>query len=77
MVRKQLSCLLKEWLPNFHNMNKLYMRFGGKWQLVPFNDLKELSKEEAWADMPIEAIKYVKSLKEFDASIFTKITGIK
>ncbi len=31
---------------------------------------------EAWKDMPIEAIEYLKSLPEFDANIFKRVTGI-
>lgn len=31
---------------------------------------------EAWKDMPEEAIEYIKSWPEFDASIFKRVTGI-
>ena len=31
---------------------------------------------EAWKDMPQEAIDYLKSLPEFDARIFKRVTGI-
>ena len=37
---------------------------------------KAIQKEEAWADMPKEAIEYIKSLPEFNAKIFFEVTGI-
>jgi hypothetical protein len=45
--------------------------------LVPMDQTKELSKDEAWYGMPKELLEYIKSLPEFDAEIFFEITGIR
>lgn len=46
---------------------------------LSFNNLKDLKSDNkwkcAWADMPQEMLDYIKSLPEFDAQIFKKITG--
>ena len=39
--------------------------------------IRKDGKEEAWRDMPREAIEYIKSLPEFDGDMFYEITGIK
>lgn len=52
--------------------------------LVPYfpeeesNEIKKAIEvlEKVWKDMPIEAIEYVKSLPEFNAVMFKRITGI-
>ena len=64
------------WKPTFNNIKSLYLKNGSNWVKTPIKDAEEISKKEAWADMPKEAIDYIKSLPEFDADIFTEITGI-
>ena len=65
------------WYPTFNNLKSLYLKAGSIWEETPIPNAKEISKEEAWAEMPKEMLEYIKSLKEFDAKIFYKITGIK
>ena len=38
--------------------------------------IKEKTDKEAYSDIPTEMIEYVKNLPEFNANIFTKITGL-
>jgi len=68
---------LNGWRPTYNNIKALWFANGSDWKLTPVKDAKELQKEEAWADMPTAAIEYVRSLPEFDADIFEKITGLK
>lgn len=75
-VLRNLYICLDGWTPTFNNLKSLYLKHGSKWKLTPIPQAKEISKKEAWADMPQKAIDYLKSLPEFDAEIFTKITGI-
>lgn len=75
-VRKKLYIFLNNWRPSFNNMPELYDESGQKWSKTPIPLAKEINKKEAWKDMPIEAINYLKALPEFDAEIFKEITGI-
>ena len=75
-VRDELYNKLNGWKPTFNNIKALYIKSGSDWKLTPIQDAEELSIKEAWSGMPIKAIEYVKSLPEFDAEMFTKITGI-
>ena len=75
-VKFKLYTYLKGWKPTFNNLKSLYLKHGCDWKLTPIPQARELSKKEAWANMPKEAIDYLKSLPEFDAEIFTEITGI-
>ena len=75
-VRKKLHIFLNNWRPSFNNMYELYDESGQKWSKTPIPLAMEKSKKDAWADMPKEAINYLKSLPEFDADIFKKVTGI-
>lgn len=68
---------LNGWTPTFNNLKSLYLKYGSEWKLTPIHRAQEISKEEAWRDMPIEAIEYLKSLDEFDPDMFFEITGIK
>ena len=68
---------LNGWRPTFTNIKALYLANGSDWKLTPIQNTQALSKEEAWADMPKEAIDYVRSLPEFDAAMLEEITGIK
>ena len=75
-VYDRLQRALNGWTPTFNNLRGLYRKFGNDWKLVPIPEAAEISKEEAWRDMPKEAIEYVASLPEFDAAMFKEITGI-
>ena len=75
-VYDNLIDTLHDWRPTFNNIKSLYLKSGSDWIKTPINDAEEISKREAWADMPKEAIDYIKSLPEFDADMFAEITGI-
>ena len=76
-VQNNLVRLLNGWIPTFNNLKSLYLQYGSDWKLTPIPRAAEISKEEAWRDMPREAIEYIKSLPEFDGDMFYEITGIK
>ena len=57
-------------------MNIYYVTCAGDWQRVPADRIKEVDNATAYKDMPKKLIEYFKSLPEFDAEIFTEITGI-
>ena len=75
-VREKLYDKLSGWRPTFNNIKALYLANGSDWKLTPIKDAENISKKEAWADMPKPAIKYVKSLPEFDAEMFKEITEL-
>ena len=75
-VKDKLFNLLGDWKPTFNNLKSLYLKSGGKWARTPIPNAKELSIKEAWEGMSQKAIEYIKSLPEYDAEIFKKITGI-
>ena len=60
-----------------YEVGKTYKIPGKEWKKTPVTQAKEIQIKEAWEGMPKEAINYLKSLPEFDANIFEKITGIK
>ena len=64
------------WNPTFNNLKSLYVKHGSDWKKTPIPKAGEISKEEAWEDMPIVAIEYLETLPEFDADMFFEITGI-
>jgi len=76
-VRDKLFTLLQGWQPTFNNLKSLYLKNGSEWAKTPIPNAEEISKKEAWADMPKQAIEYIRSLPEFDAEMFFEITGIK
>ncbi len=67
---------LKGWSPTFNNIKAIYLKNGSDWKKTPIHQAKELSKKEAWAGMPKEAVELVQSWPEFDAEMFQEITGI-
>ena len=75
-VYRHLFDTLHGWRPTFNNIKSLYLKSGSDWVKTPIKDAEEISKKEVWADMPKEAIDYIKSLPEFDADMFAEITGI-
>ena len=76
-AHRTLMAKLNGWRPTFNRIKALYLANGSNWKLTPIQNAQEINKEEAWADMPKEAIAYVRSLPEFDAAMFEEITGIK
>ena len=72
-----LNLKLNHWEPTFNNLKSLYLKSGEIWEQTPITSAKSIQKEEAYKDMPKEAIEYLKSLPEFDIIIFEKVTGIK
>jgi hypothetical protein len=76
-VINNLKDKLNGWEPQFNDLKSLYIKNGSDWRLTPIYNASDLQIKEAWGDMPKNAIKYIKSLPEFNANIFEKITGIK
>jgi hypothetical protein len=76
-VFEKFANKLNGWKPTFNNIKALYIKHGNDWKLTPIKNAEEISKQEAWQDMPVEAIEYIKSLPEFDAEMFEEITCIK
>jgi len=75
-INSEFRTIISEWYPQFNNLKALYLKSGSVWEKTPIPNSMSLSKKEAWHDMPIEAIDYLKKQKEFDAKIFEEITGI-
>ena len=76
-VRLELFSRLGDWKPTFNNLKSLYIQHGSEWKNTPIPNAEELSIKEAWEGMPKAAIEYIRSLPEFNATMFEKITGIK
>ena len=76
-LRDKLFKKLNGWEPTFNNLKSLYLKAGEDWKKTPIPQAAEIQKEEAWKDMPQEAIDYIKSWEEFDADMFFEITGIR
>jgi len=80
-VRDNLYSKLGDWYPKFNNAFELYVKNGSDWSKVKASEICGTLDNweepyEAWKDMPVSAIEYVKSLEEFDATMFKRITGI-
>ena len=75
-VYNEINNLNGGWYPKFDNVYELYFKVGGNWEKTPLYRVEENNNTTAWADMPKETIDYIKSLPEFDANMFKKITGI-
>jgi len=80
-VKGNLDSLLDGWFPRFNNAFELLEEAKRDWSKVEASDIKETlegwdKQYEAWEDMPQEAIKYVRSLPEFDEKMFARITGM-
>lgn len=56
-----------------------YLEIKFKWNSFGWypNELTTKGWDVSWEDMPKEMLEWIRSLKEFDAGIFEKITGIK
>ena len=75
-VKNNLYEKLGIWEPNFNNIKALYLKNGSDWKLTPIKNAEEIARQEAWRDMPREAVEFVASLPEFDADMFFEITCI-
>ena len=76
-VLNELYEKLNNWTPTYNNLKSLYLKNGNDWKKTPIPEAKEIQKKDAWRDMPKEAVKFIKSLREYNADIFYEITGIK
>lgn len=63
------------WYPKFTNAFDYYEK-EKKWECVPAPRIEGVDDKTAYKEMPKKLIEYFKSLPEFDAEIFTAITGI-
>ena len=63
------------WYPKFTNAFDFYGK-EKKWERVPAPRIEGVDDKTAYKDMPEKLIEYFKSLPEFNAEIFTEITGI-
>ena len=61
---------LPSFTPDFTNYNEIKDK-------LKTESVKSLNKDNAYLSMPKDMIDYLKSLPEFNAEIFKKITGIK
>ena len=67
---------LNGWKPTTNNLKSLYIKSGSEWKQTPITNATSIQKQETWKDMPEKAVKYLKSLPEFNQEIFEEITGI-
>ena len=80
-VMVELDKRLAGWYPKFNNAFELYLKQGNDWEKVNASEISSTLEKwdepkKAWEGMPQEAIDYIKSLPEFDAEMFLRITGI-
>jgi hypothetical protein len=75
-VMKVFKNLSNNFVPQFNNLKGLYLKFGSDWKLTPVQAANEIQKQEAWSDLPKEALDFLVSLPEFEADIFFEVTGI-
>ncbi len=75
-VNNKLLKILNGWAPTYNNLKSLFIKSGKDWKSTPITDAKIIQKEEAWVGIPLKAIKYLKSLEEYDETIFHEITGL-
>jgi hypothetical protein len=64
-----------DWYPTFNNLKALYLKSGSRWEYTPIPHAKEISKQEAWGNMPREMLDYIIFLPEFNVEIFKTIIG--
>ena len=64
------------WYPKQTNAFKLYLKNGSDWSKIPTSQLGYNGWYNSWLDMPKEAITYLQSLPEFDATLFKEISGL-
>ena len=74
-VKENIRECADGWYPKFTNAFDFYEK-EKKWECVPAPRIEGVDDKTAYKDMPEKLIEYFKSLPEFDAEIFTAITGI-
>ena len=75
-VNQKLRDLLGNWYPKMNNLHELKDKYGdGEWKKTPLPACRARSVKEAWSDMPKAAEDYLRSLPEFDETVFNKVTG--
>lgn len=74
-VKEKIRECADGWYPKFTNAFDYYKK-EKKWECVPAPRIDGVDDKAAYKDMPKKLIEYFKSLPEFDAEIFTEITGI-
>ncbi len=75
-VQRNLYVRLGSWRPTVTNIKETYLANRIECEPTTIKGAHEVSRKEVWADMPKAAIEYVKSLPEFDAEMFERITGM-
>jgi hypothetical protein len=80
-VWSKIQKLNNDWFPKFNNAFELYVQNGNDWNKVTASNIRSTVENweksyEAWKDMPKQTLDYIKSLPEFDAVMFKRITGI-
>ena len=74
-VKENIRKCADGWYPKFTNAFDYYEK-EKKWECVPVPRIDGVDDKTAYKDMPQKLIEYFKSLPEFNAEIFTAITGI-
>lgn len=62
------------WYPQFNNAEELKGNL--EWYETNIPAIVKVEPKVAWSSMPKEMLEYIKSLPEFNAKIFKKITEI-
>ena len=73
-VKENIRKCADGWYPKFTNAFDYYKK-EKKWECVPAPRIEGVDDKTAYKDMPKKLIEYFKSLPEFNAEIFTAITG--
>ena len=75
-IKNNIRELADGWFPKFTNAYELYAANGQDWPSTPAPKIDGMDRTYAYADMPQKLVDYIKSLPEFDADIWQKITGV-
>ena len=75
-VNAEFFRLLGSWYPKPVNAFQLYDAAGREWSKVDASKIEAQDNKTTWADMPMVAIKYLRTLPEFDEAVFTGVTEI-
>ena len=75
-VKENIRGYADGWYPKFTNAFDYYEK-EKKWECVPAPRIDGVDDKTAYKDMPKKLIEYFKSLPEFNAEIFTAITGLR
>ena len=75
-VAAEIQNRVGNWDPDFTNAQELKAKADGQaWEATPADQICGRKNTEAYADMPEELEAYIKSLPEYDAKIYSAITG--